>query len=184
MTTPRVATHSPGRHAPFGRRRRDQHFARGRAAHAHIFVRFADAAAATGGEIAPDAVACEVLGRRRILGCDLGPVAVQFFGDELRKAGQRPLAHLGARDTDHHRVVGLDHDPCVDFRRRVSTSSQCRLDEGHVEAERHATGSGGYADDEVAAGDGDYRVHNRPPQPRCAASPPLAASLMAARTRL
>ena len=142
-----------GRHAPFGGGRRDQHLARRRATHAHIFMRFANAAAAAGRKIAPDAVAREVLGRRRIFGGDLGPVAVQLFGDELRQAGQRSLPHLGTGDTDHDRVIRLDHHPGIDLGRHLAFLGERRLDERHVEAEGQAAGRGGYADDEVAARD-------------------------------
>ena len=75
---------------------------RGGAALAHVLLRLADAAAAAGGEVAPDAVARQVLARRGVLGADLGPVAVQLLGHQLRQPGQRALAHLGARDADDH----------------------------------------------------------------------------------
>ena len=46
------------------------------------------------------------------------PVALQFLGHELRKAGERALPHLRARDADHAGIVGFDRDPDVDFGRR------------------------------------------------------------------
>ena len=90
---------------------------------------------------------------RRIFGRDLGPVALQLLGDELGEAGQRPLPHLGAGDADDHRIVGLDHHPGIDLRRRLAALGACRLDERHVEAERQAAGRGGDADEEAAAGE-------------------------------
>ena len=70
-------------------------------------------------EIAPDALARDVLAGRRVFGRDLRPVAFEFLGDELGEAGERALAHLRARDADHDGVVGPDHDPGVDFGRAV-----------------------------------------------------------------
>src|SRR5207237_1274364 len=92
------------RHLPFVGRRLDQHDARSRTALAHIVLRGADAAAATGAEVAPYAVARDVLSWRRIFGRDLRPIAFELFGDELREAGERALAHLGAGDAHHHGV--------------------------------------------------------------------------------
>ena len=139
------------RHLPFVGGRLDQHHARGRAALAHIFLRIADAAAAAGDEIAPDAVAREVLARRRKFGRDFGPVAFELFGDELGEAGQRALAHLGAGDADDDGVVGLDHDPGVDFRRAVRGASALSAAERKIEAEREPAADSGGADDEGAA---------------------------------
>ena len=53
--------------------------------------------------IAPHALARDVLPGRRILGRDLRPVALELLGDELGEAGERALAHLGARDADDAR---------------------------------------------------------------------------------
>jgi hypothetical protein len=39
------------------------------------------------------------------------PVAFEFFGDQLGEAGERTLAHFGARDADHAGIVRLDRDP-------------------------------------------------------------------------
>ena len=107
------------RHLPFIGRGLDQHHAGDRAALAHIILRCADAAAAAGREIAPHALARHALARRRIFGGDLRPVAFELFGDQLGQPGQRALAHFRARDPDDDGVVGLDHDPGVDFRRAV-----------------------------------------------------------------
>ena len=46
-----------------------------------------------------------------IFGRHLRPVALELLGDQLGEAGERALPHLGARDADHHRVVGLDRPP-------------------------------------------------------------------------
>ncbi len=141
------------RHLPVIGRRLDQHHARGSAALAHIVLRVADAAAAAGGEIAPDALAGDVLARRRIFGGDLRPVAFEFFGDQLRQPGQRALAHLRARDADDDGVVGPDHDPGIDFRRAVGGADDRGAAEGKIEAEREAGAGRGGADDEGAAVD-------------------------------
>ena len=86
-----------------------------RAASTDIIPRQANAGAATGGKIAPHAIAREVGAWRRIFGRDARPVAFEFLGHELCKAGLRPLAHLGARGADHHHVVRLDHYPGGDL---------------------------------------------------------------------
>jgi hypothetical protein len=106
-----------GGDAPGIGRRLDQHLPRDGAALAHIEMALADAAAAAGGEAAPGPVATQVLARRRILGGDLGPVALQLLGHQLRQAGQGALAHLRARNANDHGVIGLDQDPGVDLRR-------------------------------------------------------------------
>ena len=62
-----------GRHVPLVGGGLHQHHAGGRAALAHVVVRLADAAAAAGGEVAPDAVAREVLAGRRVLGASPWP---------------------------------------------------------------------------------------------------------------
>ena len=105
------------RHIPLVGRRLQQHHARRRAAAADIVLRGADAAAAAGAHLAPGALAREVAARRDAFGRHLAPVALQFFRDELGKAGERALPHLRARDADDAGVVGLDRDPDVDFGR-------------------------------------------------------------------
>jgi hypothetical protein len=102
-----------GRHLPLVGGGLHQHHARCGTALADVLLRLADAAAAAGGEVAPDALACQVLARRRVLGRDPGPVALQLFGHQLGQAGQRALAHLRARDADDHAVVRLHHHPGV-----------------------------------------------------------------------
>src|SRR6185369_4935779 len=82
-----------------------QHHARGGAAFAHVFVRFADAAAAAGREIAPRALALHALAGRRVLDLHLGPVAFELVGNELRESGDRALPHLGAHYADVDGVV-------------------------------------------------------------------------------
>src|SRR5690606_5280340 len=159
------------------------------AAPAHIVMGFANPPAAAGGEIAPGAVAREVLARRRIFGGHLRPVALQFLGDELRQAGQRALAHFGARDADDHGVVGPDDDPGIDLRRGALRQG---FAEGNVEAEAEAAERGGGADDEAAAGNGggcDVQCGHGSPSPyvRRPLLPPAAlpaASWIAVRMRL
>ena len=51
---------------------------------------------------------------------DFIPIAFQFLGHHLRKAGKRALSHLGARNANHDGVIRTDHDPCGDFRRAIS----------------------------------------------------------------
>src|SRR6185369_5112130 len=94
-----------GRYLPFVRGGLHQHHARGGAALADIFLAGADAAAAAGREIAPGALACDTLTRRRILGDDLRPVAFELFGDELGEAGEGALTHFRAGDANHGGVV-------------------------------------------------------------------------------
>src|SRR5262249_40805722 len=86
------------RHAPFFRGSLDPHLAGDRAALADVLMRIADGAAASGVEVAPDALARDVLSRRRIFGRDFRPVAFELLGHELREAGERALPHLGAGD--------------------------------------------------------------------------------------
>src|SRR5690606_28119316 len=90
-----------------------QHHARGCTAFADILLRVADALAAIGAEIAPDALAADTLARSDIFPADLVPVGFQFLGNKLGKAGQRALAHLDAGDADQNRVVRIDNDPGV-----------------------------------------------------------------------
>ncbi|MET3323489.1 hypothetical protein ABIF54_000742 [Bradyrhizobium japonicum] len=129
----------------------DQHHARGGAALADIVLRRADAAAATGREIAPDALAGDALAGCRIFGRDLRPVAFEFLGDELGEAGERALAHLGAGDADHDGVVGPDHDPGADFGRAVGCAHHGGTAEGDIEANCEACADRGGADDEGTA---------------------------------
>ena len=103
------------RHLPIIRRRLQQHHARERAATAHIVLRAADAAAAAGRHVAPDAFTRKVGAGSDLLGGHLLPVAFELLGDQLRKPGESALAHLRARDPDHAGVVGLDHDPDIDL---------------------------------------------------------------------
>ena len=94
-----------------------QHHAGGGAALAYIVLRLAYSAAAAGGVITPHAVARQVFPRRGVFGRDFGPVAFQFFRDQLRQTGQTALAHFRTRNAYHHGVVWFDHHPGIDFRR-------------------------------------------------------------------
>ncbi|MGY3465799.1 hypothetical protein ACVW0I_002670 [Bradyrhizobium sp. LM6.11] len=129
----------------------DQHHARGGAALADVVLRRADAAAAAGREIAPDALAGDALAGRRIFGRDFRPVAFELLGDELGEAGERALAHLGAGDADDDGVVGPDHDPGADLGRAVGRADHGGAAEGDVEADCEAGADRGRADDEGAA---------------------------------
>src|SRR5664280_3114069 len=105
------------------------------AAAPNIVLRSADTAAAAGAHLAPGAFACEVTAGGDALGRHLLPVALQFLGNELGKARERALPHLRARDADHAGVVGLDHDPDVDF--GGGALSLRRADaERHLQSER------------------------------------------------
>ena len=154
------------RHLPFIGRGLDQHHACGGAALADIVLGGADAAAAAGREIAPGALARHALAGRGKFGHDLGPVAFQFLGDELGEAGERALAHLRARDADHHGVVGPDHDPGVDFGRAVGGADDRGSAKGKIEAEREPGADRGGADDEGTAVElgSNVLVHGLPPQ--------------------
>ena len=95
-----------GRHLPLVGCGLDQHQAGGGAAFAHILMRLANRAAAGGVVVAPRALALHIVARRRIFGRDLGPVAIEFLGDELGEAGLRALAHLGPGDARSKRPQG------------------------------------------------------------------------------
>ncbi|MGY3508453.1 hypothetical protein ACVIQY_001428 [Bradyrhizobium sp. USDA 3051] len=129
----------------------DQHHACGGTALADVVLRRADAAAAAGREIAPDALAGDALARCRIFGRDLRPVAFEFLGDELGKAGEGALAHFGAGDADDDGVVGPDHDPGADLRGAVGRADHGGTAEGDIEADCETCADRGGADDEGTA---------------------------------
>src|SRR5262249_12205645 len=104
------------RHFPLVGRGLQQHDARRGAAATHVVLRTADATAAAGRHVAPDALAGEILVGIDVQGAHLAPVALQLLGDELREAGVGALAHLRARDADHAAAVGPYHHPGVHFR--------------------------------------------------------------------
>src|SRR5262249_2648690 len=137
----------------------NQHLTCGRAALAHVILRFPDAAAAGAAEIAPSPLAGDVFTRRRIFGRDLRPVAFELLGDELSEPGERALTHFGTGDADDHRVVRANHHPGVDLGRAVLGTNGLRAAERNVEAQRQATAHRGGADDEVAAIDFRYVLH-------------------------
>src|SRR6266436_4378076 len=109
-------------------------------------------ATSAGGEIAPHAFARDALARRRILGRHLRPVALELFGRHLGKAGERALAHLGARDPDDDGVVRADDDPGVDLGRAVLRAHDARA-ERDLQTQSQPRADGGGADDEGAATD-------------------------------
>ena len=118
-------------------------------------------ATVSGLEIAPNAIACEILAGRRELGRDLRPVAIEFFGDELREAGECALAHFRTRNADDDSLVGPDHDPSIDFRRAVFGARAVRSNRG-IEAESEPGSSGGAGDDEGAAIELGHAGHGCP----------------------
>jgi hypothetical protein len=120
---------------------------------AHVVVRGANAAAAAGAHVAPDAVARQVLARRGIFGLDLLPVALELFRHQLGEARQRALAHLGAGNADDDIVVGLDEDPGADLVALGAELSQRAAQAGHVEAQGKPTTGGRAGDQEIAARD-------------------------------
>ena len=140
-----------GRHFPFIGRRLDQHFTRGGAALAHIFVRLADAAAAAGRHVAPHALACHVLPGRGIFGRNLRPVAFQLLGHQLGEPGQRALSHLGAGDADHDGVVRADHHPGGHLGRAVRRANDLRSAERNVEPKCQSASGGRGTHHELAA---------------------------------
>src|SRR5262245_26189728 len=106
-----------------------EHFARRRAALAHVLMRHADAAAAAGGESPPHAITGDALARCGIFPGDLRPVAVEFLGHELAETGQRALAHLGADNANDDGVVLPDYHPGSDFGRAVLGADDVRATE-------------------------------------------------------
>ena len=150
-----------GRHLPFVGGGLHQHHARGGAALADVILAGANAAAAAGREIAPGALACDTLTRRRILSDDLRPVAFEFFGDELGKPGEGALSHFRARDANHGGVVRADHHPDIDLGRAVGRADYGRSAKGNIEADRKTGAGGSRADHETAASEfrHDVLVH-------------------------
>ena len=152
----------------------DQHHARGGAPLADELVGFANAAAAGGEEVSPDALARNVLARGREFIGNLRPVAFQFLGAKLAQAGQSALPHFRTGDTNDDAFIGLDHHPGVN----LGAGDLCRgfAPERDMKAEGEACGSG--TDKEGAAVQFGYVIHN-------AVLPyalPLAAAWIAART--
>ena len=118
-------------------------------------LRLADAAAAGGEEVAPDALARDVLARRRKFIGDFRPVALQFLGSELAQTGQGALPHFGAGDTDHDAFIRLDHHPGIDF--GAGDLRRCLIGERNMKAERQA--GGGRSDQEGAAVEFGDKIH-------------------------
>src|SRR6266496_1198461 len=104
---------------------------------AHIVLRAADAAAAAGRHVAPDALAREILAGRDPLHRYFIPAALELLGHQLGEPGLRALPHLRARDADHAGAVVLDDDPGV----HLCPGGSCglrRSDERKLESEREA----------------------------------------------
>src|SRR5262249_17327857 len=153
-----------------------EHLAGHRTAFADELVRLANSAAASGEEVAPYALAGDVLARRREFIADLRPVAFEFLGDELGKPGERALAHLRAGDANDHRVVRTDHHPGVALGRAALRANDLRAPERNIEAERQTAAHGGRAHHEAAAIDLRYVIHG------CLPHALAAAAWIAART--
>ena len=150
-----------GGNLPLVRRCLDQHQARCRATLSHVFIGFADAAAAGGAEIAPYTIAGEVLAGGGVLRGDLRPVAVEFLGDELGETGHRTLAHFRARDADHDRVIRADYDPCVDFGQVIGGARDIGSAEWKLQAKREPATCGSGGDKKGAASHLGNVVHDR-----------------------
>ena len=125
-------------------------------------MRRANAAAAAGREVAPDALAGDALAGGGIFRGDLRPVAFEFFGDKLREARQRALPHLGARDAHDDGVVGTDHHPGIDLGRAVGGVNELRS-ERQIETDGEAAACGSGAEDERTAVQGGRLLHDRLP---------------------
>jgi hypothetical protein len=141
------------RHLPSLGSRLHEHDSRRRAALSNVVLRRADAAAAAGAELAPDALARDVLARRREFGHHLGPVALEFLGDHLGEAGQRSLPHLGTGDAHDDRVVGPDDDPGVDLVARRRGLRVVQPTERNPQSQRQPAAGRGGADQEAATVD-------------------------------
>ena len=147
------------RHVPLLRRRLGQHRARRCAGLAQVVVRRADAAAAGGEEVAPDAIARDVLSRGREFGRHFRPVAIELLGHELRKAGHGALAHFRAGDADDDRVVRADHHPGIHLGRAVRRADHVRPAERKIEAEREPAAGGDRAHHKASAIDFRHEIH-------------------------
>ena len=157
-----VGSHTFGNgHAPLLRGGLNEHDARGSTAFAHVLFGGSDPAAAASGKVTPDPLAPEAFARRRVFDSDFAPVALELFGDHLREPGDRALAHLGAHHAHDDGIVGLNHHPGANFRRRERglRGGQTR-DQWHRDAERQTGARSGRANDELATGEvGDTSVH-------------------------
>ena len=116
---------------------------------------------------APHPLALKALARRRVLGGDLRPVALQLLGNELAEAGQRALAHFRARDAEDDGVVRLDDDPDAQFGRGVGARSARAQRQVHAQRK---TAGGGAADHEGAAINFRDEVHDPLPSQAFAAA--------------
>ena len=136
-----------GRYTPGIRSGLNQHHSRGSTALAHILMRFTDAAAAAGRETAPHPFTSEAFTRGWIFGGDLGPIAFELFGNQLRQAGQGALPHLGTNHPNDHGVIRTDDDPGTDFRCRLGRSKLGR--DQQRDTQREATTNGSRAGDKL-----------------------------------
>src|SRR5437660_5211826 len=68
-----------------------EHLPRDGAAHAHVGMRCADAAARVRSKVAPHTIAGDALTGRRIFPGDLRPIAFELFRDKLAEPGDHAL---------------------------------------------------------------------------------------------
>ena len=92
-----------------------QHHSRRGTALSHVFVRVADPATAASRETTPHPFTSKAFTRGWIFGRDLGPVAFEFFGNQLSQTGQRALPHLGTNHPNYHGVIRTNDDPRAYF---------------------------------------------------------------------
>ena len=117
----------------------------------HIVLRTADATAAAGRHIAPDALAGQVLCRGHSLGDHLRPVALQFFGHQLRQTGVGSLPHLGPCHPHHAGVVWAHHHPGIDLLSASAGRSRTLGRCGQMKAQRQPASRCTSAHHEMAA---------------------------------
>ena len=143
------------RHLPLVGCRLQQHHARHGTPATHVVFGGPDAAAAAGSHFTPYALASVILPGGGRFGRHVLPVAFEFFGHELRQAGQRALPHFRSRDAQHAGLVRANDYPRIDFghARRVLRCGVCLATvdvEGQLHSERETAAGGRGTDDEFA----------------------------------
>src|SRR5262249_39283699 len=111
----------------------------------------------------------DVLAGRGIFGRDLRPVALELLGDQLGKAGQAALAHLGACDANDDGVVRPHDNPDAELGRTFGRANHVRA-ERQVQAQREAAAGCGGADHERATIDLWQGIQGRPLSGRAGAA--------------
>ena len=183
-----------GGHFPLLRRRRNEHGARRRPDATVLQPRVCHGAGTTGHLNAEQGVFVDV-GRRRQLAAHLGPVAVEFFGNQHGQRGLHALAEIEAVDLDGDGVVGRDaHERGRhDGRRRGALCGGAAHGAGQRHFKHQAAGRKGGGLEESAAAQagvvahGDAGILGKAKFAHVGVSSPqasdAAASLMAARMR-